>query len=188
MTTADGSVSREESLALAVVVMRQPTANRWVDVRWSVVGLLPALPDRAAWSILEERGQETLFYAGTAEVTLHATETDNYRHNLAGPTPTIYVILRRDRSAPQGLRLLGVTVDPGEIDSHSDVGDDVIEALAMPPDIFAWVAGFNARHYVERPFFKRQRDRPDHEALGRRVPEAGFVRDRPGYDGGDDGR
>ena len=173
MTDGDSTAPREESLSLAVVVARQPTGNPWVEYRWKVVGLLPVLHDREEWSILEERGDETLFYAGAADVTLHATETDNYRHNLSGPNPAIYIILRRDHSGAQGLRLLTVTVDPGEVDSHSDVGDDLIEAMPMPPDVAAWIADFNNRHHVERPFFKRKRDRPDNEALGHRLPSRG---------------
>ena len=173
--TADRSETRApethapETHAIGVVVERQRIDNPWVDARWRVIGLLPMLPDRAPWSVLRQGPDRTEFYAGAAEVALHPTEAENYRDNLAGSRPSLYVILRRGAEEP-GLRLLAVTVDPGEVDAHSDAGDDLIEAVPLPPDIAAWMQDFVTRHLVERPFYKRQRDRPDPEAMGRRIP------------------
>lgn len=153
-----------ESVQVGVVVERRQTDNVWQPERWRVVALLPGVPDTAAWTVLEQGGGWARLYAGAAEVALYASETDNYKHNLDSPTPAVFVILRRDG----GWRLLGATVDPGEIDAHSDAGDDLIEALPLPPEMEAWMRGFIERHHVERPFHKRQRDRADPEAMARR--------------------
>lgn len=165
------TANRSEKRAIGVVVERQRIDNPWVDARWRVIGLLPALPGRAPWSVLRQGPERTEFYAGAAEVALHPTEAENYRDNLAGSRPSLYVILRRCSEEP-GLRLLAATVDPGEVDAHSDAGDDLIEAVPLPADIAAWMQDFIARYLVERPFYKRQRDRPDPEAMARRVPVA----------------
>ncbi|WP_448192268.1 DUF3305 domain-containing protein [Azospirillum sp. sgz301742] len=157
-----------ESRSVGVVVERRQTGNIWQPERWSAVALLPGRPDVAPWTVLDEGEGWTRRYAGAAEVALFASETDNYKHNLDGPQPAIFVILRRDGSGESGLRLLGVTVDPGEIDAHSDAGDDLIEALPLPPDLAAWMRDFVERYHVERPFHKRKRDRADPEALARR--------------------
>ncbi|TWA63767.1 uncharacterized protein DUF3305 [Azospirillum brasilense] len=160
-----------ERRGVGITVERQRIDNPWVDARWRVTGALPALPDRAPWTVLAEDGERTGYYAGAAEIVLHPGETENYVENLKGGHPMLYVILRRCAEEP-GLRLLAVTVDPGEVDAHSDAGDDLIEAIPLPPDLAAWMSDFVVRHHTERPFYKRQRDRPDPEALARRAPVA----------------
>ena len=156
-----------EHRTVGVVVERRRTGNIWQPERWSAVALLPGRPDVAPWTVLESGEGWARCYAGAAEVALFASDTDNYKHNLDGPRPAAFVILRRDGGEP-GLRLLGVTLDPGEIDAHSDAGDDLIEALPLPPSLAAWLRDFVERHHVERPFHKRRRDRADPEALARR--------------------
>ncbi len=163
-------MDRAERLSVGVVVERRRLDNPWVEVGWRVIGALPGVPDLPAWSVLEESGAATRFYAGTAEIALHPGEAESYKLNLDGPRPALYVILRRDGGSGPGLRLLGVTADPGEVDAHSDAGDDLIEAVPLPAAVALWMRDFVDRHFVERPFHKRQRDRADPEALGRRPP------------------
>jgi hypothetical protein len=45
----------------------------------------------------------------------------------------------------------------------------MVETVPMPEPIRTALEAFVAEHHVERPFFKRQRDRADPEALGRRA-------------------
>jgi hypothetical protein len=65
-----------------------------------------------------------------------------------------------------------VTVDPGEAHVHADAGNDLLEALPMPPALRAAVAAFVATHHREQVFHKRRRDRADPEAMARRRPAA----------------
>ena len=163
-------MDRAERMTVGVVVERQRIDNPWVEARWTVIGVLPGVPDLAPWSVLEQSGDHTRYYAGAGEIALHPTEAENYKDNLDSARPSIYVILRPGGDAP-GMRLLSVTVDPGEVDAHSDAaGNDLMEALPLPPHVAAWMQDFVARHYVHRPFYKRQRDRADPEALARRAP------------------
>jgi hypothetical protein len=155
-----------ERLSVGVLVERRRIDNPWLPERWQAVAVLPGGLPLTPWTVLEEGDGWTRYYAGTAALELFRTETDNYRHNLESSRPSVYVILRR--GGEPGLSLLGATVDPGEIDAHSDAGDDLIEALPLPAPVADWMRSYIARHHVERPFYKRQRDRPDPEALGRR--------------------
>ena len=43
----------------------------------------------------------------------------------------------------------------------------------MPPPIQELLTAFVAEHHVERPFFKRKRDRANPEAMARRSRAAG---------------
>jgi uncharacterized spore protein YtfJ len=55
--------------------------------------------------------------------------------------------------------VLAVTADPAEGEALTDAGNNIVEAVSMPPDVVEAVAQFIAQHHVERPFVKRQRER-----------------------------
>ena len=151
---------------VAVLAERRPGATPWADWSWRAVEVLDEAPDMPPWTVLREEAGRTLFLAGWAEVELHPTDTANYRDNLRADPPLVWVVLR-GADAPPGLRLQAVTVDGGEAQLYADVGNDLLESLAMPARLRAVVEDFVARHHVERAFHKRQRDRADPEALGR---------------------
>jgi hypothetical protein len=66
--------------------------------------------------------------------------------------------------------IVAVSADPAEGESYTQVGDDLVEAVPMPPAVQAIVAAFVAEHHVERLFVKRKRDRADPQALAHRAP------------------
>lgn len=153
-------------IPVAVLVERRPGASPWAEWSWRVVEVLEEAPDLPPWTVLREEAGRTLFLAGRTEVELHPTDTTNYRDNLQADPPLIWVVLR-EAEAPPGLRLYTVTVDAGEAHLYADVGNDLLEALAMPARMRAAVEAFVAQHHVERTFLKRRRDRADPEAMGR---------------------
>jgi hypothetical protein len=63
-----------------------------------------------------------------------------------------------------------VTADPAEGEAMTEAGNNIVESIAMPDAIREQVAAFVAEHHVEQVFVKRQRDRANAEALGRRPP------------------
>jgi hypothetical protein len=130
------------------------------------VEVLEEAPDLPPWTVLREHEGRTLFLVGRAEVALHPTDTENYKHNLEAEAPSVWVVLRPVDAAP-GMALQLVTVDAGEAHLYVDVGTDLVEALPIPPGLRATTAAFVAEHHRERRFFKRKRDRADPEALAR---------------------
>ena len=161
-----------ERTTLGVVLDRHHDGQGWSGPRWSVVDVLPGRVDVPAWTSIAEQTGWRRYYAGPVILELFAGAAAEYWRNLASSRPALYVILRRDRAEP-GVRLLGATVDPGEVEVHANSGDDLIEALPLPPFLAAWLWSFVDRHYVERPLHRRQRDRADLDVLGQRarVPE-----------------
>lgn len=155
-------------IPVAVLAERRPGSTKWSDEVWRVVEVLEAAPPVAPWTKLREEAGRALFFAGESEVTLHPTDTSNYKHNLEAAQPLVWVVLRAG-DTPAGIALQTVTVDPGEAHLHADAGNDLLEALPMPPGLRAATADFVARHHVEREFHKRRRDRADPEAMARRV-------------------
>jgi hypothetical protein len=130
----------------------------WAGFLWRPVSVLAGQPLVEPWTVLNESGDVTLFYAGSAVLELHRTETSSYRENLAAPGPHLWVALRPTISGPP-YELFAVTADPAEGEGLSDAGNNLVEPVPMPPCVAEVVSGFVAQHYVDRPFVKRERDR-----------------------------
>ncbi|EHL96033.1 hypothetical protein HMPREF9946_05025 [Acetobacteraceae bacterium AT-5844] len=156
-------------IRVAVVAERRPATSPWADHVWRVVEVLEDAPEAPPWTELRHEAGRSLFLAGHATISLHPTDTDNYKHNLEGPDPRIWVVLRA-ADAPPGMMLHLVTLDPGEAHLYADVGNDTLESLPLPAFLHRPALDFIARHHKERGFHKRRRDRADPEALARRRP------------------
>ncbi len=156
-------------IPVGVLAERRPGVTKWAEEVWRVVEVLEDAPPVPAWTKLREEGGRSLFFAGTAEVVLHPTDTSNYKHNIEAAQPLVWVALR-PAATEAGFVLQTVTVDPGEAHLHADTGNDLVEALPMPPGLRAITTAYVAEHHVEHAFYKRKRDRADPEALARRRP------------------
>lgn len=163
------NVAAHARIAVGIVVERRKAASQWIDFTWRPVTILAGQPDAAPWTVLSSTADTTSFYAGTAEVALYRTETGSYRDNLASAAPSLWVALRPTGVEPP-YEIVAVTADPAEGESFTQAGDDIVEALPMPASVRDVVEAFVAEHHVERPFFKRKRDRADPEALAPRSP------------------
>jgi hypothetical protein len=159
-------------MVVGVVVERRRAKGVWTDFLWRPVSILARQPPTAPWTPLGEEGEPRLFYAGEAVIELHRTETTNYRDNLTSGAPNVWVIMQPTGSNPP-YELLAVTADPAEGEAFTDAGNNLVEAVAMPPDVVAMVDRFVASHHVERPFVKRQRDQKPAAAAKRQGEEGG---------------
>lgn len=153
----------KERREVGVIAERQAVDSPWCDHRWRVTEVLPGAAAVTPWAMLDEGPGRQRYFAGNAELLLFPLETDTLKHNLEGRQPAVYVFLRTTAAAP-GMALLGATVCAGEAQAHVDTGSDLVEAVPMPPEVAAWVAGFVERHHVDRPGYKRRRDRSERGA------------------------
>jgi hypothetical protein len=165
-------VSRIDPLVripLGIVVERRRAKSPWVDFVWRPVAVLPGVPDAAPWTALDGDTDRMNFYAGAAELELYRSDASAYRDNLETGAALLWVVLR-----PTGLEppyeIAAVTAEPGEGESFTESATDLVEALPMPESIHAIITAFVAEHPVDRPFVKRQRDRPSLEAMARAAP------------------
>jgi len=156
-------------IAVGIVVERRKAQSQWIDFTWKPVSVLVGLPDASPWTKLSEHGDATAFYAGGAEIALYRTETANYRDNLGSGAPRLWIALRPTAVDPP-YEIFAVTADPAEGEAWTEAGTDLIDVVPMPEQIAAMVDAFVAEHHVEQPFYKRERDRADPEALARRAP------------------
>ena len=72
--------------------------------------------------------------------------------------PALWVVLRPTGAQPP-YEVLAVTADPAEGEAFTEAGNDLVETVPMPGGHRQAIEAFVAEHHVERPFFKRQRDR-----------------------------
>ena len=153
-------------IAVGVVVERRKARSMWADCLWRPVTVFAGIPPLAPWTPLGTEAETSLLYAGEAVIELYRTETTNYRDNLASGAPTLWVVMSPIASDPP-YQLLAVTADPAEGEAFTDAGNNLVEAVPMPPDIAEIISSFVARHHVDRPFIKRQRGQqmpPDRKA------------------------
>ena len=152
------------TVSVAVLVERRPGVTVWQEHVWRALAVLEEAPEVPPWTRLRAEGGREVFFAGTAEVTLHRTDTPNYKDNLEAAEPRIWVLLRPEG---EGMRLQAVTVDGGEAEIFTEGPRDILEALPLPPGLAALLREFVAAHHVERVFHKRKRDRHDGDRRGR---------------------
>ena len=164
----------EAELTVGLVVERWAAVSSWGSVTWRPVQAFASAPEVAPWTPLGGDAQRPRFYAGAYSFPLYSTETANYRDNLASGAPQLWVVLRRVGDEPP-VEVFAVTADPAEGEAFTEPGIDVVETVAMPPEIAAVIAQFVASHHVEHVFEKRKRDKSHSKAGGPR----GFDRGPP---------
>jgi len=157
------------SIPVGVVVERRKAESEWTDFIWRAIGVLPGEPEMAAWTVLREQDDATLFYVGSASIDLYRSETPRYRENLASGAASIWVVM----SPSEGewpYTVTTATADPAEGESFTEAATNLVEPVPMPEIIRDAVDRFIAGHHVEREeFVKRTRRPADPEALARRL-------------------
>ena len=161
------STAPHVTIPVGIVVERAKAASQWIDYLWRPIAALAGEPDTAPWTKLTGDDERARFYAGRADISLHAADTGAYRDNLATGSPSLWVVLRPTESDPP-YELFTVTADPSEGEAATEAGNNIVEPVPMPHSIAQLVAAFVGEHHVERQFFKRKRDRANPEALARR--------------------
>jgi Protein of unknown function (DUF3305) len=145
-------------IVVGVAVERRRAISPWSPALWRPVSVFDGKPAAKAWTIIGSSPEATTFYAGEACIELFRTETANYLSNLQMRTPALWVILRAIAREP-GMELQGVTADPAEGEALTGSGTDIVESIPMPASISGRLRAFIAEHHVDRPMYKRQRDR-----------------------------
>ncbi|MCR9146621.1 MAG: DUF3305 domain-containing protein [Rhodobacteraceae bacterium] len=150
------------TMPIGIVMRRTPGVTRWAAWAWRAVAVLPGAAP-ADWRVLREDGETIEYHADTLTLELHGAETEAYLHGLSSRTPSIYVVLRNERSGDCPLEAVLVTASPYEAQDYADNGEDIVEKVPMPDGLVAWVRDFALAYHSEEEFKKRRRDRVDVE-------------------------
>lgn len=145
------------SVPLGVVLKRMPGVTRWQKWSWTASAvLLGAGP--ADWRELRREGDSAEFHAATVELELHGADVEAYQHGLGALVPCIYVVMR-EAHGPHPFDVVLVTASPYEAQDYTDSGEEIVEKVAMPPMLQAFVQDFVDEFYEEEEFIKRKRDK-----------------------------
>ncbi len=155
-------MDRQEAMPMGIVLERRKIDHPWKAYDWRPVALIPGagpLDARGDWRLLQEGEGWSRWHAGTLTLELFRKETEGYRVNLSQSPPRIFVVLRSGPDADCAHELVPflVTACPYEAQDYLDSGDDLVEGVAMPPPIIAFVQAFVDQHHVDEPFHKRKR-------------------------------
>ncbi|MHB2168192.1 DUF3305 domain-containing protein [Alsobacter sp. R-9] len=155
---------------VGVIIARQEQTGPWGGTVWRVAGVLPAAPPVAPGTPLGRTAVGETFYGGPAGLVFHSGETEHYRDNLLSGAPSVWVALK---PTMDGCDVAVATVDPYEAEGLTEGFEDRIDAVPMPEIVREQLEAFVAEHHVERPFYKRKRDKVDPRKGFRRPPQAG---------------
>jgi len=170
-------MEKVETMPLGVVIERRRIDHPWKDFAWrpiSVIPGAPALDPQGDWTRLREGEGWGHYHCGTLKLELFRAETESYRINLSQTPPRIFVVLRSndDPDIPHDLLAFLVTASPFEAQHYLDSGEEIVEAVAMPEELIAFVQHFVDAHHREEVFTKRRRNKAvkGDDAFSRRPP------------------
>ncbi len=145
-------------MPLGVVIRRSPGVTPWARWCWRAVAVLPGA-GTADWTELRREGETVEYHAATPILTLWAAEAEAYLANLSDRVPSIYVVLRDEAPDDAPFEVVLATASPYEGQDYADNGEDIVEKVAMPAGLIAWVRDFAQKHRADQAFVKRRRDR-----------------------------
>ncbi|SMX26261.1 hypothetical protein TRP8649_00334 [Pelagimonas phthalicica] len=145
------------TMPLGIVLQRAPGVTRWVPWVWRAVAVLPGAGP-AEFREIRRDGDITEVHAATLTLELHGAETEAYVHGLRAQVPCVYVVMR-EGAGDDPFDMVLVTASPYEAQDYADSGEEVIEKIAMPPALLAFVSDFVDEFHVEEEFKKRRRDK-----------------------------
>ncbi len=149
-----------KTMPLGIVIERRDSQSQWQDYDWYAVAVIPGAAPVEDWRMLRAGPGWVHFHAATLELELFRKETEGYKVNLSGEVPAVYVVVRRgDEADEPEVVPFCVTVCPYEAQDYLDSGDDIVEGVAMPDSVIAFVQDFVERHHVDEPFVKRKQKR-----------------------------
>lgn len=158
-------MERSVRIELGVVVERRRSRSPWQEWIWRPVSVICGAPSLGSAGALATEWRElvrgdgwTHYHAANLTLELHRAETEAYRINLAQKPPRVFVVLRpATEPGPYPYRPLLITASPLEAEGYLESGDEIVEGVAMPEAVIAWLWAFVKRHHVEQPFVKRKR-------------------------------
>jgi hypothetical protein len=139
-----------DSFSLSPLMVKKPSANRWVTVSWSLLGVLPGLSQQ---QISEAQLSGEVVELPAMTVQLFKQHCEAYYQNLLSSQPQLYLVTETEADALQPLLM---TVDYDEAASYMET-DHIIHQTALPDALCVWLERYVLKHYVPEQKKKRRR-------------------------------
>jgi hypothetical protein len=144
-------------MPLGIVVRRVPGVTRWVRHVWKAVAVMPGA-GVGEWKELRRDGDTVEYHAATLPLELFRTDTEAYLHGLSTKIPSIYVVMR-ESGGDHPLEFVLATASPYEAQDYADTGEELVEKVAMPEGLVAWIRDYVQEHHEDEVFVKRRRNK-----------------------------
>jgi hypothetical protein len=140
--------------SVAVVMELIPLTSPWQSQKWQAKGVLPGscAVDAAPRTLYDDGSRREVLYSGL-QIELKLEELESYFLNLTSPEPKAFVLVRTDDDTP---RPAFVSVSYARAAGWMD-SNECVDAVPLPPELYAWVGEFVERFFRPKPKFKRKR-------------------------------
>jgi hypothetical protein len=156
-TNLTSQTQKSISMPLGIVVRRVPGVTRWVRHVWKAVAVMPGA-GVGEWKELRRDGDTVEYHAATLPLELFRTDTEAYLHGLSTKIPSIYVVMR-ESGGDHPLEFVLATASPYEAQDYADTGEELVEKVAMPEGLVAWIRDYVQEHHEDEVFVKRRRNK-----------------------------
>ena len=152
----DFDQSLPDSMAIAVVMEKQPSTHPWADFRYDAIGVV--VRDEAEQACVESirrDGDIEQFLVTGLTLRLHADECESYYHNLMSPEPGCFIVASQPDSSDEMPVPYLVSLSFDEVHAYLE-GDEQIYSVEIPARLYQWAEAFVLMHYVAIKKTKRK--------------------------------
>jgi len=152
LPSAQAAIDRKRFVA--VVMERIPLTSRWQSEKWQAKGVLPGscAVGAAPHTLYDDGSRREVLYSGL-QIELKLEELESYFLNLTSPEPKAFVLVRDEEGTPRPAFVsLSYAKAAGWMDAN-----ETVDAVPLPPELYAWVGEFVERFFRPKPKFKRER-------------------------------
>jgi len=144
------------SLAIAVVMEKQPSTHPWADFRYDAIGVVVRGDDtESSVSCIYQDAEKEHFLVSGLTLRLHLDECESYYHNLMSPEPGCFIVASQpDNSDDMPLPYL-VSLSFDEVHAYLE-GDEQIYSVPIPQQLYQWAEAFVLQNYVAIKKTKRK--------------------------------
>jgi hypothetical protein len=140
------------SMPIAVIMQRRTLQHRWADEAWEAVGVVPNRGNLPPLQVLSQSAERDCYLVSGLELELYPDENEGYYENCMAPESKVFVLWRMEDGRAMPVR---ASVSYVEGTRMFDSGESA-DGVAMPAEIYAWVAGYLREHYQPKPRRGRQ--------------------------------
>jgi len=144
------------SLAIAVVMEKQPSSHPWADFRYDAIGVVVRDDNtESTVSCIYRDDEKEHFLVSGLTLRLHLDECESYYHNLMSPEPGCFVVASQSDSADDMPLPYLVSLSFDEVHAYLE-GDEQIYSVPIPQQLYQWAEAFVLENYVAIKKTKRK--------------------------------
>ena len=145
-----------DSLAIAVVMEKQPSTHPWADFRYDAIGVVERDEEtEATVTRIYQDGDTEHFLVTGLTLRLYPDECESYYHNLMSPEPGCFIVASQPESGDEMPRPYLVSLSFDEVHSYLE-GDEQIYSVEIPARLYQWAEAYVLTHYVAIKKTKRK--------------------------------